>query len=155
HGVPTERALGLVVQRFRRSQAENGAWGYHLGSTNGPSGPHTMTAAGLLGLAVTHGLTANTRIEGMGAKSINDQGIQKGLKFLSDFIDKPAGKGVPVKRAGLNLYFLWSVERVGVLYSLPKINDKDWYLWGVQQLLETQQPGGNWQTGTYPGSTPN
>jgi hypothetical protein len=155
HGVPTERALGMVVHRFRSTQDPDGAFHYHMRGGGDPCGPSTMTAAGLLGLAVTHGLTAGTKIEGMGAKAVNDQGIQKGLKFLSGFIGQPVRRGGPKQRQPVNLYFMWSVERVGVLYSLPKINDKDWYLWGVEQLLELQQPNGNWQAGGYPGSNPN
>src|SRR5207302_10072467 len=38
-------------------------------------------------------------------------------------------------------YFLWSVERVGVLYNLPVINDSEWYPWGVDILLPQQQNG--------------
>ena len=38
-------------------------------------------------------------------------------------------------------YFLWSVERVGVLYNLPVIKDSEWYPWGVDILLPQQQAG--------------
>ena len=31
-----------------------------------------------------------------------------------------------------NLYFLWSVERVAMLYDLKTIGGKDWYGWGAQ-----------------------
>ena len=49
----------------------------------------------------------------------------------------------------MDLYFLWSLERVGVLYNLPKIEDKDWYAWGSKTLLARQQPDGNWKDGAY------
>ena len=43
-----------------------------------------------------------------------------------------------------DLYFLWSVERVGVIFDLQKIGGKDWYDWGVDIILANQQPDGSW-----------
>ena len=56
--------------------------------------------------------------------------------------------------APINLYFLWTVERVGMLYGLPKINDKDWYHWGAELLLDRQGQNGAWTVSNYPGATP-
>src|SRR5262249_36748723 len=67
-------------------------------------------------------------------------------------IEKPLAKGAPKVRAPVNLYFLWTVERVGMLYGLSKINDKDWYHWGADVLVEAQQKEGHWATGGYPGA---
>ena len=56
-------------------------------------------------------------------------------------------KGAP------NLYFLWSVERVGVLCNLKTIGGKDWYPWGVDLLLPAQRADGSW-LGTGNGGAP-
>ncbi len=155
HGVPTDRAMGLIVQRFRTSQNSDGTFGYHYNRGGGVGGGHTpsMTGAGLLGLAVTHGLTAGMKMEGMAAKGVQDKHIQKALTALSQFIERPLGKPVGLKgRSPVNLYFLWTVERVGMLYGLAKINDKDWYHWGAELLLDAQQKNGSWMVGMYPGS---
>jgi hypothetical protein len=53
-----------------------------------------------------------------------------------------------------DLYFLWSLERVAVLYGLREIEGRDWYGWGKEILLANQQPRGNWQGSSYPGSSP-
>jgi len=53
----------------------------------------------------------------------------------------------------LNLYFLWTVERVGVLYKLRQINGKEWYAWGADELLTRQLGKGSWRQGVYYGST--
>ncbi len=53
-----------------------------------------------------------------------------------------------------NLYFLWSLERVAVLYDLPAIGDKDWYRWGAEILVANQDVAGNWIGGMYPGNSP-
>ena len=39
---------------------------------------------------------------------------------------------------------MWSVERVAVLYGLRTIGGMDWYEWGVDNLLPTQQADGSW-----------
>jgi hypothetical protein len=53
-----------------------------------------------------------------------------------------------------NLYFLWSVERVAVLYDLQTIGGKDWYRWGAEILVANQGPHGNWANGGYHGASP-
>ena len=53
-----------------------------------------------------------------------------------------------------NLYFLWSVERVAMLYDLRTIGGKDWYGWGAQILVHNQQPNGAWPTAFYHGNNP-
>jgi hypothetical protein len=44
----------------------------------------------------------------------------------------------------VNLYFLWSVERVGVLCDVKTIGGIDWYRWGVKHLLPAQRADGSW-----------
>jgi hypothetical protein len=53
-----------------------------------------------------------------------------------------------------NVYYLWSVERVAVLYHLDTIGGKDWYSWGAKLLLASQDEDGHWSTNSYPGSNP-
>jgi hypothetical protein len=65
----------------------------------------------------------------------------------------------PGKRFGggdhdANLYFLWTLERVGVLYNLETIGGKDWYVWGVGLVLEAQQKDGHWQVPARIGAPP-
>jgi hypothetical protein len=65
----------------------------------------------------------------------------------------PAGRrilGAPVgggdaTAGGKAYYFLWSLERVAVALNLSTVNKKDWYGWGSDVLLSTQQPNGLWQ----------
>jgi hypothetical protein len=45
-------------------------------------------------------------------------------------------------------YFLWSLERVAVAYGLDTIGGKDWYGWGAEILLLSQEVNGSWQ-GSY------
>jgi len=45
-------------------------------------------------------------------------------------------------------YFLWSLERVGMVYGLKTIGKNDWYEWGADLILKRQLPGGGWR-GNY------
>jgi hypothetical protein len=155
HDVPVERTMALVLERFHASQHGDGSWGYHF---KGGGNPQTMTCVGLIGLAVGHGTAQETRAALASAtKNMTvgmvpeDRSIQNGLKKLGTYLDNP-GKG----RKGasmVNLYLLWSVERVGVLYNLKTIGNKDWYGWGVEILLAHQKSNGSWFSSSYHGSS--
>jgi hypothetical protein len=148
HEVPMKRTLNLIVRRFVTSQNDDGSWGYHF-RYGGDSWlrPDTMTCVGLIGLAVGHGL-ANPAV----GKPVRDPRILNGLAALSRNLGEPVEQ--PERLPMQNLYFLWSVERVAVLYNLPKIGNKDWYRWGVQVLIANQRGGDHWSNGQYPGHSP-
>jgi hypothetical protein len=147
--VPVKRSLNLIVRRFLTSQNADGSWGYHYLFGGGENTRTlTMTCVGLIGLAVGHGLAQPRRA----VQPAQDPRIVNGLIALSGNV------GQPVEQRGMldmqNLYFLWSLERVAVLYNLPTIGDKDWYRWGAQVLIRNQASAGNWANGLYVGSSP-
>ena len=152
HGVPMERTLALLVKRFRKSQNTTGSWGYSYSTSGNMYGSPAMTCSGLLGLAVGHGL-----VSGRGAvknPAASDPAIKRGLLILANDIGKPmklaiGGKRRPMARTGVNYYFLWSVERVGVLFNLKNIGAKDWYGWGAEVLVDSQNDEGSWRS-MYP-----
>jgi hypothetical protein len=49
-----------------------------------------------------------------------------------------------------DLYFLWSLERMAVIYDLKRIQGKDWYAWGADIILASQEDDGSW-TERFPG----
>jgi predicted Zn finger-like uncharacterized protein len=152
YDMPMERTLNLVDQRYRSMQARDGGWPY----LPGPSTPD-MTCAGLLGLAVGHGSAQKVAIQESDPRrwtelkasdaqaQLHDAAIQKALGYLSQHI------GPPMPRA--NMYFLWSVQRVAVLFGLQTIGGKDWYEWGAKIVVAEQNEDGSWFTQAYPGST--
>jgi hypothetical protein len=144
HGVPVDRALVLVAHRFYRSQQGDGGWGYPYGTGPGQFSSATMTCAGLLGLAVGHTLASP---QDQKTPKENPR-INKGLARLGQAL-KGGGGELNLTR---NLYFLWSVERVGVLFNLNTISGVDWYEWSVDGLLPTQTPQGYWNLLGYVGS---
>ena len=83
---------------------------------------------------------------------LQERRIAQGFKALSQDIGLPSGRMENLEQA--NLYYLWSVERVGVLYNLSEIDGKDWYRWGAEILVANQTLLGDWERGGYPGATP-
>ena len=160
HDVPTDQALLASYQRFMKSQYPDGSWGYHPGT--GPAmNPNTMTNVGLLGLAFGHGAAPDfVKFNPKNPKDIivkpalQDPAIQKGLKALSRYVGQPSLDPNMTNFPTENLYFLWSVERVAMLYDLKTIGGKDWYRWGAQVLVHNQLADGDWGSLRYPGASP-
>jgi hypothetical protein len=149
HGVPMDRTMTLLERRYRLSQNLDGGWGYRYLPAGGVSSTSAMTCVGLIGLAVSHGLAA----QGQPARApANDPAIVNGFVALSRSIGDPTGRTEGA--AMQNLYYLWSLERVAVLYNLRTIGNKDWYRWGAEVLLSNQLPSGGWTKGGYPGAHP-
>jgi len=48
-----------------------------------------------------------------------------------------------------DMYFLSSLERVGVIYGLDKIGRTDWYQFGAEQILRAQNRDGSWGDNGY------
>jgi hypothetical protein len=149
HYVPTEQTLALVEARFRASQRQGGGWGYHY---EGGGQGDTMTCVGLIGLAVGHGSASEVQAPAAAAGQAmpQDQAIPRGLKALGGYLEHPNVR----PGSKMNAYLLWAVERVGVLYNLKTIGNKDWYRWGVLALLPNQQADGSWFGNGYAGSAP-
>jgi hypothetical protein len=150
HGVTAQRSMRMIVRRFESSQNPDGSWSYGYRFGGGLQERPAMTCVGLLGLAVGHGI-APPRRAGNDPKPADLDRIRAGFAALSKNVGKPSGKwrNQPLT----DLYLLWSVERVGVLYSLPTIGDNDWYRWGAEMLIANQQKRGFWTGGGYPGAS--
>jgi hypothetical protein len=145
HDVPLDRTMRMVVRRYETSQNKDGAWDYNY-SFGGRGDSAAMNCCALLGLALGRGAGPDKEaVKGLS----KDPHIVAGFAALSKHVGKD---GAP------NPYFLWSLERVAVLYDLPKIGDKDWYRWGAEKLVASLQSraglGGYWETKQFPGSSP-
>jgi hypothetical protein len=100
---------------------------------------------------------------------LNDPAVRAGVNFLilainasgKNDLNGPNGRvasGPPIPMGGFagmvppggdlrqNLYFLWSLERVSVVFRLTHIGKHDWYEWGAEWLLSHQSASGSWQS---------
>jgi hypothetical protein len=85
-------------------------------------------------------------------KDVRTRAIERGVAALGRILaGQPAsiaGGGGGGFGSANDLYFFWSVERVGVAYEIEKMGAVNWYDWGADAILAAQQPSGNW-TGAY------
>jgi hypothetical protein len=162
HGVPVEKALARVETHFRTSQHSDGGWSYTSFGGRGGLGFSTpsMTCAGLLGLALGFGsareatLRTDTKPQSGKASSAKaavdptrDRAIRAGLNYLGGVIGRPLDEAPErgLRGGSADMYYLlWSIERVGVAYGMPRIGNKDWYAWGSKILLAAQGQDGGW-----------
>jgi hypothetical protein len=81
---------------------------------------------------------------------LRDPATLKALNALGGwFAQSAAGGGVlaPSERHGdRDLYLLWSIERVCVIYSLEKLGGVNWYDVGATALLKSQGNDGSWSS---------
>ncbi|HZY88499.1 MAG TPA: hypothetical protein VFE78_26995 [Gemmataceae bacterium] len=136
HGVPVGASLRLAVERFERSQNADGSWCYRFYLGGGPPEPRSraMTTVGALALAIGHALD--------GPAAPRPQ-LTLGLAAVAREVGRPTGqwkRRVPMT----DVYYLWSLERTGVLFDLPEIADRDWYRWGAEGLVTNQTERGDW-----------
>ncbi len=151
HGLPVCPLFARSESYFRFVQYERG-WGYLHNEP--PTG--SMTCVGLLALALGRG-SAPVGEKPDYPPSAKDEGITQGLWALGGYLVSPSDNKrlrATDAKANLDLYFLWSVERVGVLCNLETIGDVNWYRWGVGHLLRTQRADGSWFTRAWRGSDP-
>jgi hypothetical protein len=161
HQVDVSNALVNLDSHYRRCQGSDGGWAYTSGG--GGSSP-AMTCAGLMGIAM-----------GFGAKSLKDGGndvkideadvekdrvVANGLKHLGDYLaaaaaqpGAPGGKRFAPNDLSRNLYFMWSLERVGMTYGLTTIGKVDWYDWGSKLLVDSQNADGSWSSDGFHGGS--
>jgi predicted DNA-binding antitoxin AbrB/MazE fold protein len=134
-------------------------WGYTYGAGGGKySG--SMTCVGLLGLAVGRGSNVEAPLKKNKVEPAEDAEIQTGIRILIDYMAKDPHQDFNITLARINprqkytldYYFLWSVQRVGVLLNLKTIGGRDWYDWGIGYLLPEQLADGSWLGGNYSGN---
>src|SRR5262245_29921320 len=142
-GLDVSETMNLVDQRFRSTQAGSGGWGY-----TGVGDSDAMTCAGLMSLAlakgrkVLDGQMSNRKQDsdapGSRPKMDSDAHIERGIRRV-EFYANTIGPGS-------TLYFLWSVERVGVALGLRRLGSVDWYQRGAKTLIQAQQLDGGWRS---------
>jgi hypothetical protein len=158
HGVPVREPLLALAAYFHANQNADGSWIYPANSLKA-----TSTCAGLIALAIEKVLLedkefATRREEPSVTKKKAD--VDKAFKFLAKIIGRK--KGDPVTHSayggGLfnadaigDLYFLWTLERVGVIYAQELIDGKNWFDWGYPIVMKAQNANGSWaEAHSYP-----
>jgi hypothetical protein len=139
HGQPVDDCLLEVARHFKETQHADGGWSYRWWEKKSAT-TDTMTCAGLIGLAVGHGVRVAARADAR-AGLAKDRSVLAGLLCLAGHVGQPILMLSGDTRA---YYFFWSLERVAVIYRLPTIGRHNWYNWVAGILLRNQQDNGAW-----------
>lgn len=140
-----DEALELVEKRFRNSQSSKGGWDY---KSTGESDTPAMTAAGafILAVAAAHKQAQETQGGSEPGETrqalLEDAAFKRALERVTQYVKGMGKRPAP--------YFLWSVERLGVVLSTQTFGDVDWYQRGTEVLLANQESDGAWRI-AHPG----
>ncbi len=144
-GVPVRQPLLALAAYFHAHQNVDGSWNYPNLSLKA-----TSTCAGLIALAIEEALLKDKVIapkfqqpDGMTKKADITKAFQFVVKTIGRKKSDPGG-GAALGYGGEffdadawgDLYFLWTLERVGVIYSMEQIDGKNWYDWGYPIVLK-------------------
>lgn len=72
---------------------------------------------------------------------VSDKPLEEALKRVGQFAERVI-KG----NTGHYFYYLWSVERLGVLLGMETFGKANWFELGAESLLKRQQEDGSWGT---------
>jgi Mg-chelatase subunit ChlD len=127
-GIPRE-SWERVESHFRDTQTPDGGWGYSRG---GPTG--SMTCAGVASLVIARHHLGQ-------AQPAVDPAILDGLDWLASkfTVEENPGQG-----RSFHHYYLYGLERVGVLAGTEFIGEHEWYPEGARHLVRTQEADGSW-----------
>jgi hypothetical protein len=110
-----------------------------------PEDPITgaMTTAGLAGLAICQDELWGSRRFTAEQRTRTRKGVRDALAWLQDGFDVTRNPGQP--GGGWHFYYLYGLERAGILARTRFMGTRDWYLEGTTYLLGQQRTDGAWQ----------
>jgi hypothetical protein len=125
-----------------------GPWGYLVEKPEGTEifdqGYGSMTCAGLTSLLIAESeLAAQKKLDDELRKQI-DLAKKQGLAWLQDNYTIRGAPPMAGFWSQFHYYYLYSLERVGVLYGIRTLGGHDWYLEGAVLLCRTQREDGSW-----------
>lgn len=123
--------------------APPGGWGYRI--TNNTQ-PYASMTAGAAGALVIYDFIA-------GRDWKKDRLVQCAMAWMAKNFSVTANMGGPSHGGsgptGWLYYYLYALERLGMLYGTDRIGAADWYAEGAKVLLEAQKPDGSWDVSSY------
>lgn len=127
------------------SQGRDGGWGYMPNATR-----HTgsMTAAGVASLYICGDSLHMNRGRGRASDGsviccqpyVEYRPIARGLHWLAGNFDTARNPN-----GSFYYYYMYALERAGILSGMRHIGEHDWYRRGAAELVRRQRPDGSWR----------
>jgi hypothetical protein len=102
-----------------------------------------MTSAGLAGLVICQDELWASRRFTAEQRNRTRKGVRDAMAWLQENFDVTRNPGQV--GGGWHLYYLYGLERAGILARTRFIGTKDWYLEGATWLLGRQESDGTWR----------
>jgi hypothetical protein len=144
-GVEIPKETWASALRFQlATQRPDGGWGYYFRDMRDKTSYGSLTLAGTCAVAICRYY--------LGTKDpLKDPAVQKGIQWMArrlDFGENPlVTQSNVIDPRAWHYYYLYSIERTGILCNTEKFGDKEWYPGGAQFLLLNQSSDGSWTTG--------
>jgi hypothetical protein len=126
-----------------KCQNKDGGWGYNGSGTmhEYDGGPTTIgnTSYGSMTVGAVGALCIYDKFLGHAWK--NDAAVVNGYNWIARNFDVTANP----KKTWMYLYYLYGLERAGILYGSEFFGKHEWYPAGANHLLDTQKPSGAWE----------
>ena len=125
------------------NQRDDGSWEYQ-GKDN--EGYGSMTAAGLASIFITmDNLNLASGCPCQGGHSQQAAGeFDRRVDSTLAWLEKNFQPNTNPKKGGWPLYWLYSVERVGIAAGYKYFGKHNWYVEGAEHLVKSQKGGGEW-----------
>jgi ferric-dicitrate binding protein FerR (iron transport regulator) len=123
-------------------KGEAAGWTYgEAPSPGGRTSYGSMTAGAAGSLVMYHYM--------LGEPWMKDDAILKGLEWMIGHftVTENPGLGDPRKTEQYtwHYYYLYAMERLGIMYGTETLGAHDWYMEGATYLLKAQKPSGSWE----------
>ena len=138
----TGRAAGSATSAAVTDKARG--WGY-IGS-GGAYG--SMTAGGVGSVVICRSELLGTPAMTKALEAESERSLRDGIAWLGrNFtVRTNPGPNGTMAGAGWHFYYLYAIERAGVLAGVEWMADHDWYGEGADHLCGDQDPGGSWNS---------
>ncbi len=141
------RSVRLLVNEVRgeyrvawTEKARARGFRYVPGEANPVTG--AMTTAGMAGMAICQDELWGSRKFTPKLRSASRRAIRDSLAWMQDNFDVTRNPGEP--NGGWHYYYLYGMERAGILARFRFMGKHDWYKAGADYLLNEQRSDGGW-----------
>ena len=133
-----QRAIDWWIKSQHEGVKESGyggvrGWNYRDEAVDKRKAYGSMTAGATGSLAIYYFI--------QGKDYRNNSSIKAGLNWLASNFSVTQNPG---RNASWYLYYLYGLERAGVLCDAKLMGKRDWYVEGAKQLLKIQKDNGSW-----------
>lgn len=108
----------------------------------------SMTTAGMTGVAICQDELWPSRKFTPALRKRSRRSLRDSLAWLQDNFDVTRNPGEP--DGGWHYYYLYGMERAGILSRSRFFGHYDWYKQGADYLIDRQRPTGAWVAGSDP-----